>query len=403
MHYARIKKQKTLLKIISGNEILTFNYNNENPKKSSLELKHPIDLCNFENEYNETQNKSSDLIFLNIDNSIIAIIKTNTFYYESATNKIQKYFNTKFEHNNGSLVYIPENKYIYCISGRNSIEVEKLKLNNKITMIHEWETVCSISEPRAFFSIFIQNSHKIYIMFGYNFKTENYIDFFECMDVKIEKEWLKIHIKADKIPKLSSCGILSFSSNNIYIFGGMDDKDEKNNKILRYSAEDNKLELAELGLKSNNDYLMLNPKLHPDTTPSLNFVEETNFQAFEFQFSYIENAFNFGCFDSKNFFHLINLKNFNHDLFYLDINNMTITDVNVTEDNYFKMDIVNGKQQHSGIDRKNSAKSLHKIKTSESGKSKVSDISNIEEQGSISNEKIDEIKEENSIKFKINR
>ena len=81
MHYARIKKQKTLLKIISGNEILTFNYNNENPKKSSLELKHPIDLCNFENEYNETQNKSSDLIFLNIDNSIIAIIKTNIFVF----------------------------------------------------------------------------------------------------------------------------------------------------------------------------------------------------------------------------------------------------------------------------------------------------------------------------------
>ena len=286
------------------------------------------DLVNFAEEFktNETRNE----IYLNIYDSLVILLNKKTYFYDYKTNNMQFINSTKFNHPNGGFVHIPDYNVIYCISGRKTIEVEKICVyQNELKTGDKWQTVGSISEPRAFFSIFVQNNSKIYLMFGYNFEEEKFFDYFHCLDISSnEFLWTKIFLNLEKIPLMSSCGTLSFSSDNVYIFGGMNPNNEKNNCIYRYNAEENTLEQTELTLKASYDYMNLNSNLQPENLPSTNFVE-SDFQAFDFHTSYLEHAFYFGCFDSRNFFHLINLKSFSHDLFYLDIsviNNNQLTD-----------------------------------------------------------------------------
>jgi hypothetical protein len=157
------------------------------------------------------------------------------------------------------------------------------------------------------------------LLFGYNDEKNKFLDYFNSLDTSNEIEWKKIILKT-RIPLMSSCANISFSMHQVYIFGGIDNKNQKNNTVYRYNAQDNFFEQTELCLKSNFDFQEQNPNLPQGNLPSLNFVEESSFRAFNFDPMYIDYAFNFGCFDSKNYFHLINLKSFSHNLFYLNVN-----------------------------------------------------------------------------------
>ncbi len=285
------------MKILNANLILIYNFYNKNPKESDLFVKEIIDPGgNFARDFNSQTTRKE--IVLNISNSMLIKVNQKTYLYDYNSNKMQMFNKTNFNH-----------------------EVEKLRLyQNTLNFKNKWENVGSITEPRSYFSIFVQDNKKIYLMFGYNFKVEKYLDYFHYLDVSQgDQYWDKIYVKGEKIPKLSCCATMSFSSDHVYIFGGIDHPNEKNNCIYRYNAETNLLDQTELTLKSSFDYMDLNPKLKCETLPSLNFIEETNFQALNFHVMHTEHAFYFGCFDSKNFLHLINLKTFSHDLFYLDI------------------------------------------------------------------------------------
>jgi len=359
------------MKILNGNLMLVYYFNHENPKESNFIIKEFMDYVNFESEYNGRQERNE--IFLNIGDAIIILMGKKTFLYDYKTNKMQLFNNTKFEHPNGCLINIPFNDTIYCISGRNTIEVEKIKLyRNSLNIINEWETTCPIQEPRSFFSAFVQNGKKIFLMFGYNFQDEKFIDYFSVLDtVEVEQIWTKVIVKCDKIPLMSCCGTMSFSPNNVYIFGGMNNNTERNNIVYRYNSEDNVLDQSEYILKDALNYLEINPRLPPEHLPSLKFVEESDFKAFDFHQLHIQHAFYFGCFDSRNFFHLINLKTFSHDLFYLDIssmNNETNTNqTNSNENNQPSIENINykkdkkNKSDNSIISLKNQANNVNKI------------------------------------------
>ena len=172
----------------------------------------------FKNNYNSHYYREE--MSLNADRKLFLILNNISFYYDFERNKMKKLGLLNEKHSGGAL--IKSHNHLYCILGRSSFSIEKFNLIEffKMSKSDSWSTINSDGTPRAYFSTFIQNERILYIMFGYDFKINDYIRDFKKMDLGVKKKiWIDVKVMSNKIPKLSLAATISISKDKVYILG----------------------------------------------------------------------------------------------------------------------------------------------------------------------------------------
>ena len=282
-----------------------------------------IDFDNFENDFKESYNNSggeNKSIFLNIE-------KNNNFYivtgkncdklykYNNETNCIKKLCEFKNNHSNGYLLYI--NDRIICLSGNHNKKVEAFsEKNNSLIILPEMNI-----ERSNFSSCLIKNKF-IFVLFGYNFPTQQYLDSIEFYILSefenYKHNYININdnewrfLKFNNALNLAIKGHLSFNycDEKIIFFGGFDGY---NNEVVDCIYQ---LYLPEnLNLKENNEDIYIEP-----LGKKLTFTNENKTYYFEnntgILFNYKRNNMLLFAFDKNFNAHIIDTNNFKHNIHY---------------------------------------------------------------------------------------
>lgn len=259
-------------------------------------------------------------------------------------------FNTFLEedHKGGSLVYVPYDNLIYCISGINTNAVETINIFDE----EENDTKKSqnaLTEPRAYFTTYVQNDSKIFVLLGYNYLKNDFMTTIEKLDTaSYDKSWKELYFYNERsVPKLVFTSCIPSSNDKIHILGGVDENYTLNKMIYVCCLSPSLFEI-----ESSNMALPFD-----DDTKGVTLARDSR-NGFQFIF-YQENcfiplstpvedndAFLFGLFDSKHNLHLTNLSNFNYSIMALkEEKNKNIKNAmavgNVYNNNNFKDAITN--------------------------------------------------------------
>jgi hypothetical protein len=216
-------------------------------------------------------------------------------------------------HKGGSLVYVPYDNLVYCISGILTSSVETINIfDDPDYEIKKSKT--ELSEPRAYFGTYVQNNTKIFVILGYNYMKNDFMISIEKLDTSsTNKCWKELFfINELNVPKLVFISCIPTSNDKIHIIGGLDEnyfvnravylvlisssyfEIEITNMALPFEQEDEKICIG----KDNNGISCL-------------FYQENCFIPLELP-STDNRSFLFGLFDSKQNLHLTNLNNFNY-------------------------------------------------------------------------------------------
>ena len=208
------------------------------------------------------------------------------------------------------------------INGNEQIE-NKNDLNNQNenseNYILQWKQIPSTKVNHGQSISFIHNNQYLYLLFGYDYKL-NLINIIERLNIEdinsliIEKEqetkvnWESIEYKnPNNIPlDIYYSSILKINDNDIFILGGLKDKNEIN-YLFKYDIKENSI------LKSNIKLNIENVK----------FVNEKNFILLNknYNLSEKENKKEYGLIDINNIIHLISQDKFEHrTIIYKSIN-----------------------------------------------------------------------------------
>jgi len=266
-----------------------------------------IDNCKFAKYYNENTNRSD--IFLNLKDKLFSAIKTNVFYYSFKRNIINKLSsNLSFDHTGGSFVFLPLSSQIYCISGisTNTCEYIKLPIKEENLQMEVWTQGPLLSKSRAYFSTFVQNESIIYLIFGYDYIDASNILNLEKLDTNDSSpEWSIFKLNnTEKIPILTFFASLPATEDQILIIGGKDEYNQDNNIIYSICLRNLTIEDTFLRLPVQD--------LENESSNDIVFYQENYFLPIEFSTKNINQILVMALFDSKDFLHIINLKNFNY-------------------------------------------------------------------------------------------
>ena len=208
------------------------------------------------------------------------------------------------------------------INGNEQIENKndlKNQNENSENYILQWKQIPSTKVNHGQSISFIHNNQYLYLLFGYDYKL-NLINIIERLNIEdinsliIEKEqetkvnWESIEYKnPNNIPlDIYYSSILKINDNDIFILGGLKDKNEIN-YLFKYDIKENSI------LKSNIKLNIENVK----------FVNEKNFILLNknYNLSEKENKKEYGLIDINNIIHLISQDKFEHrTIIYKSIN-----------------------------------------------------------------------------------
>jgi hypothetical protein len=308
------------MKIHKQNAVIAYKPKNVTPhnnlgNEGKIEIKKFIDTCEFEKKY-LTQLKR-DEIFLNYNERLFIAMKHHVFLYIYKTNTMIELEKLQEDHKGGSLIYVPYNNSIYCVSGLTTVLCEKMELiRHYVKFKPSWQSVNKLNFPRAYYSSFVQDESKIYLILGFNLWDNEYLNTIEKLDVSDPNpKWLNVKVEQKKIPKISFAACIAVAKEEVYILGGKDANNADNPIIYLYH-------LKEEEINDSNMRLPLPP--HHDTSQEMHesknlFHQENSFVPLRIEGEDYQGAFLFGLFDSKNFLHLINSKNFDYSFINQDI------------------------------------------------------------------------------------
>jgi hypothetical protein len=269
-----------------------------------LEVIKIIDECDFKSHFNTIATNREDFC-LNLRDRLVIVIDKLCFLYTGKTNTINQLANLNDNHRGGSMVFVPMSNSIFCISGFRSTLTEKMFLgkNMEFSETSEWVSVCSMAEPRGYFSCFVQNDSLIYSLFGLNIMKGDFVSNIQRLDTMAEEpNWVPIKIKSEKIPKLHFCACIPATDEEVYILGGRDEMKQENSIIYIYDVPNQTIE--DSGLR-----LPIFTAEDGQATMNL-FHQENNFIAVRPErVDDYKEALLLAMFDTKNVLHLVNIKN----------------------------------------------------------------------------------------------
>lgn len=327
MRFFRIYKNNLLLKLYNHNSILAYKpknitAGNKLGNEGKIEVRKFNDTCGFEKLY-LVQSKREE-IFLNFKEKLFIAMKAFVFLYDYKNNTMVKMDRLIEEHKGGSFIYVPFNTSIYCISGLMSVLVERLDINKSLDVTKsKWISVNKLNFPRAYYSSFVQNDCKIYIVLGFNMWDNEFLTTIEKFDTSDPNgKWLMVKLNTKKIPKISFSACVPTSDEELFIMGGKTDANIDNSIIYRFDIKTGMIEDSNMRLPLPE---------HMDTTHEAHeaknlFYQENSFVAVRQEDDDYDGAFLLGLFDSKNYLHLVNIKNFDylfvsHDIFNYEMDN----------------------------------------------------------------------------------
>ncbi len=215
------------------------------------------------------------------------------------------------DHRGGSFIYVPYSNTIYCVAGLMSVVTECMKLRKscEITTDLQWKFCNKLSCPRGYYSSFVQNDSVIYLILGFDLWDNEYLSTVDRFDVKSNDGWKVIKLESEKIPKLSFTACIACSDDEVYIMGGKDENHVENTFLFIYDTKKDTFE-------DSNMRLPLNPR---DEDSKNLFYQENCFLGLVAENDNYSKAYSLALFDSRNYLHLINVKNFDYSYISHDI------------------------------------------------------------------------------------
>jgi hypothetical protein len=304
LRYFRVYKHSLIMKIYNEKNVIVYKPSGNEIK---IEMKRIVDNCGFESKFKSHLEKRDDFS-LNFREKLIVAIKKIVYLYNYLTGEITKINELAEDHTGGSFVYVPFTNSVYCISGLSSTWTEVMQLNKNFEITTEclWQPLNQLAFPRAYYSTFVQNDIKIYLMLGYDLWDNDYISSVVRLDTSAPSEgWKEIRLKGDKIPKLCFTACIPCSDDEVYIIGGEDENLMENPVVFCYDIRNNQIEDSNMRLPKINS--------KSESSQSLNlFYQENCFIPVKCQGEDSDKNFFLALYDTKNFIHLVNIKNFDY-------------------------------------------------------------------------------------------
>jgi hypothetical protein len=255
-------------------------------------------------------------------------MKHAVFVFDSKTLAMSRLKDLQDDHKGGSMIYVPQDNSIYCVSGLMSVLVEKIKLTKKFEIPIEapWETVNKLLCPRAYYSSYVKNDSIIYIMLGFNLWDNEYLATVDRYDVnEFQGEWKNIKLKGINPPRLSFTACIPVTDDDVYIFGGRDINDVDNTEIFYYNVRASEIDNA--NIQYIDEETLVNEKISLKNL----YYHENSFLPMKTPDLDNEGPIPVAQYDSKGVLHIFNVKNFNYN--YVDVNNFVNEEKTVIEEN----------------------------------------------------------------------
>ncbi len=217
-------------------------------------------------------------------------------------------------HKGGSLVYVPYDNLVYCISGVVTSAVETINGFNDPEFDSK-KNKTELLQPRAYFAPFVQNESKIYVILGYNYLKNQFSTTIEKMDISSsDKTWKELFFSHNlTVPRLVFISCIPTSNDKIHILGGVDENYFINRAIYVVCLSPNffEIEITNMALPLDEDNQKIAIGRDHNKGFKCIFFNENSFVPLCTPVNDNE-SFLFGLYDSKLNLHLINLNKFNY-------------------------------------------------------------------------------------------
>ena len=283
------------------------------PDTKKFSLQKFVDNNNFEEIYlnNLKLNKNSKdkkynngNVFLYNEGYLYAVTGKNYdmfFKFDPYKKEINKLSNLQYNHSNGNLIFYDQR--IFCLSGDYNKKVECY-----IESKNEWIEIPEMQSERSFFSSCIIQEQYLFVLFGYNNISKQYLNSIEYIDLLCENaKWKYLYYDNNNISLflIGALGI-NYDDKNIIVFGGYDGNIKKDNNYF-----------YQINLKKNFDEE--NNKINNDNLSNISKVNLDNKNCFLYK------GFNIYCDEKNNTIitsidnelnlNIINLNTFSHEIY----------------------------------------------------------------------------------------
>lgn len=242
------------------------------------------------------------------------------------------------DHTGGSLVYVPEDNYIYAISGFTTNTVEKLKFNptDRKIVDDKWTYGPNFPDNRIHFSTFVVNGRSIYIILGYdNNKKAFYTSGYRLDTMYNKSDWVDLNINSLKSPRLKLAAVINSCEGSVFVLGGLVNSQEVNSQVYifnYYSGTWNNTEFVIDDINENPNVIDNEKNNDEEKDNSYNseidfkkfkrssliFMSNTQFNPMKYSIKEFTSTICYGIFDSSGYFHLINVRSFDHLILFQD-------------------------------------------------------------------------------------
>ena len=262
------------------------------------------DFGNFEENFKLSLNRGN--LYITIDTNLYIITGKNhdmLYMFDSIKKTMNKLCNLKNNHSNGSLLYFENN--LICLSGDHNKIVEMYSINK-----NEWTYLPEMLIERSNSASCLMNNKDnryIFNLFGYNSKTKIYLNTIEYLVInKKDFGWKYLRYNNPSGISLNICNLFCFcNENKIIIFGGNNEKENKNNDkyiLINFGKDFEKDINIKYGDKKIGN-MDINQKYYFEKGHKRFYDKDTN----EVFYEIFDNEYN--C-------HLFKENDMSHDLFY---------------------------------------------------------------------------------------
>jgi len=293
-----IIKGNSIFSVLDNRRIIRFNTTSKSFKVNIIQ-----DLGNFDKSFN-----FQGFLQLNMVEGLLILTGENNdtlFYYNGNKNSITKLSKLKENHSYGGLFYYKPENSIFALSGMYNKIVEKcyeFNSNNGNHKVLNWIHLNDMRYERALSPYIILNENYLYTFLGYNYKTNQYLDSIERLNLLRQTQWEIVnYFKYNLFSAFIKCfATVKVSEEDVFFVGGLNgETEEPMRKFTQYSVKDNQfynLDEYTLGDLDKNYYY--------------SFQKNTSFTVQNQNDSNI-----FYNFDDNNYLHIIDGMNLKHETF----------------------------------------------------------------------------------------